>query len=234
MPTPNKQKTIDHTLGILKKKYPPGELPQRTVIQHFIYGIIREGTTSDIADQSFNSLIAAFIDWNELRVSTPSELVEVMPGLPEGSTKARRIIGVLQEWFELTYSFDMEEVAKKGIKEGAKKLQRLKEANDFAIAWVMQRAWEGHAVPLDAPTIRVLKRLAVLDPEVDDVETLRSSAEHFIPKAKDAEFTDGISAIGHEFCHEVKPNCPKCPLLADCPHGQQETKLPATKPKKAK
>ncbi|MCX7590077.1 MAG: hypothetical protein N2255_00455 [Kiritimatiellae bacterium] len=233
MPTHTKQKIVDHAIGILKKKYPVGELPQRSVIQHFIYGIIREGTTKEIADRCFENLISSFIDWNELRVSTPSELVEVMHGLPEASAKARRIIGVLQEWFELTYSFDMEEVAKKGIKEGTKKLQRLKEANDFAIAWVTQRAWEGHAVPLDSGTIRVLKRLTVLDAEVEDVEALRSSAEHFIPKIKDVEFTEGVSMIAHEFCHEVKPKCGKCPLLPECAHGQQETK-PAPKSKKAK
>lgn len=233
MPTHTKQKIVDHAIGILKKKYPVGELPQRSVIQHFIYGIIREGTTKEIADRCFENLISSFIDWNELRVSTPSELVEVMHELPDAAAKARRIIGVLQEWFELTYSFDMEEVAKKGIKEGTKKLQRLKEANDFAIAWVTQRAWEGHAVPLDSGTIRVLKRLTVLDPEVEDVETLRSSAEHFIPKIKDVEFTEGISMIAHEFCHEVKPNCGKCPLLSDCAHGQQETK-PPSRSKKAK
>ena len=52
----------------------------------------------------------------------------------------------------------MEEVAKKGLKEGEKKVSRLNDSNDYAVAWVMQNGLGGHAIPLDGPSIRVLEK----------------------------------------------------------------------------
>ena len=69
----------------------------------------------------------------------------------------KRIIGLLQEVFEATYTFDLGELSKKGLKDTARKLRFYKEGvNDYAVAWVIQRTLGGHAIPLDEPTLRVL------------------------------------------------------------------------------
>ena len=70
-----------------------------------------------------------------------------MVDLPDAGPKSQRIVGMLQEWFEQTYNFDMEDLAKKGVKDAAKKLSRLKDVNDFDIAWVIQHGFGGHAIP---------------------------------------------------------------------------------------
>jgi endonuclease III len=230
----NKQKTLDHVYVALKKRFDPPEPTQRNVLEHLLYAVVREGTTREKADKAFQYLKTRFVDWNEVRVSTVQELCDAMGSLPDVATRAQRLIGILQEWFELTYSFDMEEVAKKGLKEGAKKISRLNDANDYSVAWVVQNGLAGHAIPLDGPSIRVLRRLGVLDGESESLESLRGTIEHFVPKVKGPAFVELLSRHADEICVEDNPRCPKCPLLEDCPTGQERIAQEAAKPRKSR
>jgi endonuclease III len=230
----NKQKTLDHVFTALKKRYDVPEPVQRSVLEHLLYAVVREGTTHEKADKAFQNLKEKFVDWNEVRVSTVQELCDAMGPLPEVATRAQRLIGILQEWFELTYSFDMEEVAKKGLKEGAKKISRLNDADDYSVAWVMQNGLGGHAIPLDGPSIRVLRRLGVLDGESESLESLRGTIEHFVPKVKGSAFVELLSQHADELCVEDHPKCGKCPLLDECPTGQEIKAQEGTKPRKSR
>jgi endonuclease III len=232
--TVNKQKTLDHVYAALKKRAEVPDPVQRNVLEHLLYAVVREGTTREKADKAFAGLRERFVDWNEIRVSTVQELCDTMGPLPDVAIRAQRLIGLLQEWFELTYSFDMEEVAKKGLKEGAKKISRLNDANDYSVAWVMQHGLGGHAIPLDSPSIRVLRRLGVLDGESESLESLRGTIEHFVPKVKGPAFVELLSRHADEICLEDNPRCGKCPLLDDCPTGQEIRAQETTKPRKSR
>jgi endonuclease-3 len=236
----NKQQQLTQAHAALKKKYalPAGatDPSDRSVLEELIYAACREGTTHEDADRAYASLRKAFIDWNEVRVSTVQEVADVLRPLPQPGARAKRIIALLQAVFEERYSYDLSDILKKGLKDTARKLRFYKEGvNDFAVAWVIQRTLGGHAVPLDTPTLRVLGRLGVVEPgEPDSLEALRGSMEHVIPKARDAEFTELMSEHAKELCIEGTPRCGLCPLKGDCPTGQEVlAKKPAAgKPKK--
>ena len=231
----NKQQLLTQAHAALKKKYalPAPEPEERTVLEELIYAACREGTTQADADRAYASLRKAFIDWNEVRVSTVQEVADALRPLPQPGGRAKRIIALLQAVFEERYSFDLGDIVKKGLKDTARKLRFYKEGvNDYAVAWVVQRTLGGHAIPLDGPTLRVLGRLGVVEPgEPDSLEALRGSIEHVIPKARGPEFTDLMSVHAKELCVEGTPHCPACPLKSDCPTGQE---LLARKPAEAK
>ncbi len=198
----------------------------RLVLEQFLYAICREGVTRDAADQAFAALRDRFYDWNEVRVSSTREIADVIDDyMPDGEPRAQRLIDFLQEVFETTFSFDLEGLQKKGLKQAAKQLARYQAANDYAVAWVIQKSLGGHAIPLDAAALRVLRRLGILE-DGEDMEALRTSLEHQIPKMKGAEFVDLISIIAQDHCWQADPNCPTCPLQKNCPTGQ-EMKLAA-------
>lgn len=221
MPTTmNKQQTVNTLLNVLKKQYDPPEPEVRPALEQLIYGVLREGATRAQADKVFKKLTDAFFDWNEIRVSQPQEVQERLGDLPDAGAKAARLVSLLQEVFETTYSFKLDEIDKKGLKNAAKQLGRMQDASDFAVAWVVQRSLGGHAVPLDAPTLRVLRRLGILEAEDDNLESLRATLEHLIPKAKGPLFSDVVSQLAKELCWESNPNCSACPLKGDCPTGQ--------------
>lgn len=219
--TMNKQKVVNQLFGALAKQSKGVEdLPARPVLEQFIYAICREGTTRAHADQAYQALQTRFFDWNEIRVSAPEELAEVFEGLtPEPLVRAQRIIGFLQEVFETTFAFDLESLQKKGLKQAAKQLARYQAANDYAVAWVTQQSLGGHAIPLDNVILRVLRRLQLIEDGVTDLEAIRTSLEHQVPKVKGTLFVDLISSIGQDHCHENRPTCPSCPLKPHCPTG---------------
>jgi endonuclease-3 len=219
--TTNKQRLLVQLLATGKKGQEPREMEPLPVLEQFIYGICREGATRDLADRAFCYLHEHFFDWNEVRVSSLRELEEAFHGLSEPERRAERLIMFLQEVFETTFSFDLESLHKKGLKQAAKQLSRYQAANDYIVSWVVQHTLGGHAVPLDTPTLRTARRLGLVDDSHEDLETVRASLEHLVPKARGSAFGELISRLANQYCHDDEPDCAACPLVSECVFGQQ-------------
>jgi len=222
--TTNKQQQLAQVQAILKKKFAAPQPPDspRPVLEEVLYAIVRENVPPQQAESAYAKLKTDFHDWNEVRVSSVQEVTDALAELADAGTKAKRLIDFLQEHFERTYTFTLEDLEKKGLKQAAKQLDRYKDhgVTDFVVAWVTQRAFGGHAVPLDEGTLRVLARLTVIEGEIDDVRETRHTIEHYISKATAPEFTDRIIQLAAAICTPENPACSSCPLLPECPTGQ--------------
>jgi endonuclease-3 len=219
----NKQRVLNQVFNLRKRTVDlePENLP---VLEQFIYGLCREGTTRESADEAYQRLRDRFFDWNEIRVSSAREIEEAFGDLPDAEARAVRLISFLQEVFETTFSFDLESLHKKGLKQAAKQLSRYQASSDFVVAWVLRQSLGGHAIPIDAPTLRVVRRLGLIEGGQESSEVARASLEHLVPKARGFAFGEAASKVAADFCWEDEPNCPACPLLADCPTGHENTR----------
>jgi endonuclease-3 len=215
--TTNKQDRLTKIVALLKKRYDPAEPEpkEREVLEQFLYAICREGASREQADQAYRNLRRHFFDWNEVRVSSVREIEEVLGNVPDAEIRAGRLVRFLQEVFETTFSFDLELLHKKGLKQAAKQLSRFQAASDFVVAWVMQKSLGGHAIPLDEPMLRTLRRLGLVEEDESDPEGVRASLEHLIPKAKGALFVELLSAWAHDPHWEDDPHCPLRSLVHD-------------------
>jgi endonuclease-3 len=217
--TINKTRVLNQLLNSPLADAPePEALP---VLEQFVFGLCRENATAEQAQLAYRNLKTRFYDWNEIRVSSIRELEEAMAGLSDTETRAQRLVSFLQEVFEDTFSFDLDGLLKKGLKQGAKQLAQYGSANDYVGAWVVQRSLGGHAIPIDSPTLRCSRRLGLVEPGTEDLEAARSSLEHIVPKAKGTLFTDAVSNLGEKYCWEDEPACPDCPLHNECLHAQE-------------
>ncbi len=219
--TTNKQRQLNQLFGLVKKGHEPAEPEVLPVLEQFVYGLCREGATRELADLAFRNLRHQFFDWNEVRVSSAREVEDALGDLPEADVRAERLINFLQEVFEQKFSFDLEHLHKKGLKDAAKVLAKFQAANDYVVAWVMQASLGGHAVPLDLQTLRAARRLGLIDCDPDDLEAARASLEHLVPKARGTTFGDLVSNLAADVCWEEDPRCPACPLRAECPAYQE-------------
>jgi len=215
--TINKKRLLTHLLAHAKKARNTGAPP---VLEQFIYGLCREDATPEQADRAFEYLREVFFDWNEVRVTSVRELEEAFEGMTGAEGRAQRLISFLQEVFETEFAFDLENLHKKGLKQSARQLLRYQAANDFVGAWVVQRSLGGHAIPLDAPTLRCVRRLGLLDGAPESLEASRASLEHQVPKHDGPRFTDALSQIAEQYCWEDIPQCHSCPLSGDCQTAQ--------------
>jgi endonuclease III len=214
--TINKQRILTQLLS-LAPQAPAVEEAPLPVLEQFIFALCREDATPEQADQAFKNLREKFFDWNEVRVSSVRELEEAMEGLSNTEGRGQRLISFLQQVFETTFSFDLDGLIKKGMKQAAKHLMRYEAASDYVGAWVVQRSLGGHAIPLDQSTLRTARRLALLESDSEDLEAMRGSLEHAIPKVKGPLFTDAVSLIAENHCWENEPDCANCPLRRECP-----------------
>jgi endonuclease III len=230
----NKQDLLTKALKTLEKKLPiPAPDDPRPVLEELLFAVCREGSTSEQTHAAFHKLKSSFFDWNEVRVSTVPEIAERIAELSDHSRKAQRIVEILQYVFEMYYSFDLTDLDKKGLKQAATQLRRFSGVNDFTVAWVTQRSLGGHATPLDEPTIRVLRRLHIVENNDEEAESIRGTVEHIVPKASGVSFTEHFSVLAATSCVD-KPKCADCLLKGDCPTGIENLKKvsePKPKPK---
>ena len=90
-----------------------------------LFACCLENTQYETAEKVYARLEQTFFDWNEVRVSTVTELAEVMKDLPEPTAAANNLKKILQGVFESTYSFDLDQLKKQNIGQGIKRLQSL-------------------------------------------------------------------------------------------------------------
>ena len=203
--TTNKKRLLSQVLS--RARTTRDGAAMQPVLEQFVYGLCREDATPVQADRAFRFLQERFFDWNEVRVSSIRELEEAFEGMTGPEGRAQRLVSFLQEVFETEFSFDLEGLHKRGMKQAARQLMRYQAANDFVGAWVVQRSLGGHAIPLDAPTLRCVRRLGLLDGAQESLEAARSSLEHVIAKNDGPQFTDALSCIAEEYCWEETPQC---------------------------
>ena len=219
MPTVNnKQRLIQRLCSSSKRTAEGAAKDDRSILEHLLYAVCREGATRDQADEAFQTLRETFFDWNEIRVSAEREVVDAVSHLPNAEVRAYRLINLLKEVFETTYSFDLESLHKKGLKQAQKHLERLG-ASQYAVAYTIQHGLGGHSLPIDADMKRALVRLEVLEEEGDE-EAAMASLEHLIPKAKGSVFCENVADIAQSFCRETAPRCSACCARELCTTGQ--------------
>ncbi|MCC6125716.1 MAG: hypothetical protein IT426_12185 [Pirellulales bacterium] len=187
---------------VLKKHYKPVPTNAgRTLMEHLLFACCLEDARYEAAEEAFAALVHTFFDWNEVRVTSISELSEVMACLPDPRAAANRIKRILHAVFEARFNFDLEDSKKKNLGPTIKWLEELDGATRSAVAFVVQASLGGHAIPIDAGAMAILKLLDLVsekDAEKGEVPGL----ERAIPKSKGVEF----GSLLHQFAADFSAN----------------------------
>lgn len=110
------------------------------MLEHLLYACCLEDAPYDAADEAFHRLQESFFDWNEVRVTTVSELCETLHNLPDPAAAALRIKRNLQSLFETRYSFDIDDMIKMNQGKAVQELEKLAGMTKFVLAYVTQNA----------------------------------------------------------------------------------------------
>lgn len=138
-----------------------------------IYAIVSENLNESAAQSSVKKLARHFVDWNDLRVSRPEEIVDV---LGKDNAENRRIADALTSaLFAIFNKYDV--INLDALKEGGKRqakaiLQKLLPSSRFVINYIVLTVFEGHSIPLTARMLDYLKKNELVNPEaeIDEIE----------------------------------------------------------------
>lgn len=184
---------------ILKKHYAPVTPdPNRSVLEHLLFAACLENAHYRVAEEMFGALVHTFFDWNEIRVSSVRELSEVLSGLPDPAAAGLRVKRILQHIFEATYAFDLEDLRKQNLAPAVERLEKIEGTTKFSIAYVIQSALGGHAIPIDSGTANAL-RVVDLATDADVAAGVIPGLERAIPKTSGVEFGSLLHQLGADF-----------------------------------
>jgi hypothetical protein len=152
-----------------KKEKPEYEMSTDALI----YAIVSENIPDSAAQTALKKLSKHFVDWNDLRVSRPEEIVDV---LGKDTAENRRIADALtQALFAIFNKYDV--VNLDALKEGGKRqaktiLEKILPSSRFVINYVVLMAFEGHSIPLTPRMLEYLKKNELVNPdsEIDEIE----------------------------------------------------------------
>ena len=165
-----------------------------SVLDHLIFGLVQENLPVSAGYAVYKNLMASFHNYNELRVSHPRELVNLLEGVPNAEVKAKSLLEVLQFVFETTYAFDLESMRKKPARQAQKQLSKLAGATTFAVDATIRRALDASAIPLDESALRVLAQLGIVPANANSDE-IRTQLEANIPLHLQSRFSNFVSEL---------------------------------------
>jgi len=235
---------------VLKKYYRPTPLNSgRTVVEHLLFACCLEDAHHDAAEEAFAALVHTFFDWNEVRVTSISELSEVMACLPDPRLAANRIKRVLHAIFEATFNFDLEDLRKKNLGPTVEWLEKLDGPTRFTVAYVVQAALSGHAIPIDSGTMAALHVLDLVT-DKDVAAGVVPGLERAVAKSKGIEFGSVLHELGADYSAnpysphvrqillQINPECagrlPKRRLDRSTRHPPEQPAKPEKAAKEAK
>lgn len=225
---------------VLKSNYKPFPFDhKRPLLEMAVFAALLENSTFEQAEQIFSSLLQKYFDWNEVRVSTITELSEALAPLFDPVARATQLKKVLQGIFEAKYTFDVEVLKKQNLGAAVKELQSMTGASSFIINFVAQNSLGGHAIALDRGAWEILVISGIATPQEAATGEL-SGLERTIPKNKGIEFFTLLHQAGAEYLQT--PNAPTPRKLITSVYasavfpkkGESALKLPDPKPAPAK
>ena len=164
--------------------------PQRSVLETLMYAALLENATFDKADIAYTILENDYIDWNEIRVCSVRELADTLTDLPRPEAAAERVRKALQGVFEKTYAFDLEDLRKKGkaLAEHIKFLESIPAGSPYMIQYTAQVALDGHLIPFDEASLRIMRRLGLSQLSSDGTQEICVGLDRVILKNRSLTF----------------------------------------------
>ncbi len=241
---------------ILKKAYPRVRMPvkDRPVLEHLLYACCLENSSSSDANSAYTRLQSLYCDWNEVRVTTVSELTEELSMLNDPGEAAVRIKKGLHNIFETIYKFDLEHLTKQKLSQSMSDLKSWRGFTNYGINYVVQNGLESHSIPINGAAFDALIALGIAT-EANKKAHKIPGLERTIAKNQGVEFGALLHQLGVDFINnpygkkvrelllsvdkKCEPNLPQKPSAkeeADEPVSKKKTaaKKEATKKKTTK
>lgn len=173
----------------LKKHYKPAPAaPGRPLLEHILYAALLEDAPVDLADEGFAKCEQEFFDWNEVRVTSVTELAEVLSKFPSPATTSMRLKRCLQSVFEAFYNFDIDHLKKENLGKAVSKFEAMNGVSPFVLAYLVQHGLGGHAIPVNSAAMHIMFKAGIVS-ESEAQSGKVPGLERAIPKSKAIEFS---------------------------------------------
>ncbi len=189
MSASNRANLIGKLQTALKKHYTPlPAQPARPLLEHMLYASLLQDASAELADEGMAKCEQEFFDWNEVRVTSITELTQVLSRLPEPAKAAARLKSNLQSIFEEFYTFDLDHLKKENLGKAVGKFERMPGMTPFVLNYTIQHGLGGHAIPIDYSAMVIMLATEIAS-QPEAMAGKVPGLERAIPKSKGIEFS---------------------------------------------
>ncbi len=134
----------------LKKRYKDKEPKvDKPVLETLMYAACLENTTHAAAEKTYDTVLSAFYDLNEIRVSSITELVEAIGETNIPEWRALWVRSALHYVFETHYEFQFEKIKRKTLELAARHLGRIPHQTSFIRLFTLKQTMAAFVIPID-------------------------------------------------------------------------------------
>lgn len=225
------RKTAQRMVAVLRKEYGRCHITtKRSPVEELLLGIIVPGTSERKAVAALNAMAQQFVDWNEVRVTTASELAEALPDVPDALRKAEIIRSALNHMHEVTVEKPRDFLRESSIRERMKMAASIPDFPEVALARATMIGLGEPHFPLTPNVVRICSRIGLLD-HCDNHQAMVKRFGKSISVQGMLEFHWLASRHAEAVCDKDHPACETCGLAEHCRHGKQVVKEAKAKAK---
>lgn len=143
------------------------------VTESLVHGVVLEHISESVMRAAFKRFQDYFVDLNDMRVSRPEEVVEMLGEDSEDARKAGAgVVRILASIFRRYNNVDLSALRKAGKRQARAILEKFDGTSSFAVDYCMLTALRGHAVPLTEAMIKYLRDNSLIRPDAErgDIE----------------------------------------------------------------
>ncbi len=204
---------LEKQLGRRRRRRPPD--PLETLLVSVLAGDGNDLLAAEILEK----LRGLMVDWNELRVTTPHEIEELIAPLPDAAEKALILRDILHKLFVEKHTLNLSHFARYGKERLDKELEAFGGLTPAMKARMMLRAFDINVLPMTADIERIVKRLGLVDSYLT-TDKVAEELEEVLPPKRVYSFYHLASEHAEKVCTARNYECVKCLLVSVCVRGQ--------------
>ncbi len=187
---------------------------------HIVFSMLLSDTTPEKAQKAFAALKSAYVDWNEVRVTSIREISSLIGSKGCAPKRSESIKAFLQRLYLDTNMVSMQPVRKMSTKRAKEYVEETTGLPSEQVATILLEAFDIPVVPINKQIKYALVRLGL----VKMGSTPRQVQKMFLrlaSKGKAATAYRVLHILSTEHCCEKEQLCGGCPVKKHCPTGQE-------------
>lgn len=136
-----------------------------------VYSFLLWEATTAQANRAFKAVQLHVVDFNELRVALPTEIVSMIgERYPLAADRTQRLHATLNDIYRREHIVSLDRLAAGGKRDAKKYIESLEGMTPFVAARVLLMCFETHALPVDERLREALLAEGVIEESIDIVE----------------------------------------------------------------
>jgi len=140
-------------------------------LRRMAIAILGENCSDAEAERAIGRATEAMVDWNELRVSSASEISKIIGNaIPQGVQRCRKLADALQAVFDRENRMSLDRLRTMGRRDARHFLEQLDGTDEYTVASVILWSLGGHAIPVNDRLLKALREADLVHPEATRAE----------------------------------------------------------------